>query len=506
MSIWSRLGTSIARRFQGSSSQNQSVAQQPRATPPKANVLTQAATSRGAGSPLTSSISRSQSPAPPAAFNPSTPFGSSLPANVQKAPSTPRGNAPRSSGGGGGSSSPSQSFSTPQDQSLPFDPSQTLAPELPTPELNTPQDAFGAALSGFPAGAQLNATALDKLKFGLDISGVAGTVKGAQLTNAFVKQVWKRKGSLATEKVLLDLGVKAERIAAGEGIEGLVEVALKATPQELNQLGKAAINTKNTRQTISYLTKLSDAAKNPRVVLGFLIATLSTVGGALVFSRLMNPNAKGDVALGLRMTMKEATDSNDPVLVNETLQLINDTNTALEEADGVLGDWSPLKYGKTELIKWKNLRKDADIMNRSMNIQIQEEADNRAYWEETRNMQAERDQRYEEQKEIDQVNQQAQNEYFIQLQKQKDDAIAARDKKLARDFDRRLKNEEKAWAVRQARIEERDALLREQRLTEWDAKVAEFNRQQKIFMENWAKRQKYYQEQRGSNLGFGLFR
>ena len=507
MSFFGSILRNIRRVFQPSAPSAPAPA--PRAPPARANVLTRAATSRGAGSPLTSSISRSQSPAPPAAFNPSTPFGSSLPASVQKAPSAPR----RSSGGGGGGSTPSPTPSAPS-FSQPIAPSFSQSLGLPpSPSFAAPSGPPAATAASsvglnLPLGSQLNASAIDKIKFGADIfPGAAFATKGATLTNAFVKDVWKRKATLQTQKALAEIGVKADQLARGEGIETLVNTALQSIRKaESQQLGKAALNSANTRRTISYLDKLVKGAKQPKVVLGLLISSLSVVGGALVFSKLMNPNARGDVSQSLKITLKEASDSQDAALFNETLQLINDTNAAMEAADGPLGDWSPFKYGKTEMLKVSNLAKEGSIMERSMDAQIQQDQDNRAYWEEVNAMQAERDQQYEQNKIEEEEREQEQQDFFLLLQQQKDEAIAAQDKRRAKEFDRRLKKERKAWEKRQADLLARDELLRTQRLAEWDAKVAEFNRQQRIYMENWTKRQKYYQEQRGSNLGFGLFR
>jgi len=439
----------------------------------------------------------------PKPFNPNTPFGTSLPANVQKAPSTP--STPASSGGGGGGGggggTPSQALPAP------FDPSQSLGEGIPTmaPPPSEPMPAGYVGNVGSSAdilGEAAPFTAGDILDVGsLGVTSLGtktGAKVGEELTAKMFQNLLRDK---ATKQILTEAAMKAERLMAGEGIESLVEIALRDIGTEV---GKKTVNTKTVKLTLSYLQKLTRAAKSPKVVLGLLIGALGTTVGAVSFARLMNPNAQGDITYNLNTLIKEAEKSKDPAMMDFAFGVINDTNKFIEEADGVLGDWSPLKYSKTELKKWDLLNENAKMSQTALNQTLKEEADNKAYWEEQRQWQTERDTLYQQ-------NQEDQRQFELDLQakyqqaeEEKRAATEARDQQLLDEWELKQKRLQKQWEQQQKNIRERDELLAQQREAEWTARIEEFNRQQKIYMDNWEKRQKYYQEQRGSNLGFGL--
>jgi len=310
----------------------------------------------------------------------------------------------------------------------------------------------------------------------------------------------------AVKQGLLKLGVNAERIAAGEGLEGLVELALKETKDTISTAGKTTINSKTMRATVRYLKKLAETAKSPKVVLGILLSALSVGEGTAVFSKVMTPNAEGDVVQSINMAQSRALADDDIEAVEFYSDLLNDSLNAMEEATFVFGDWNPLTYVAREKLKVKNAAKIAQQnllqAQRNQEQKLKEEA----YWEETRELQSQRDARFEEQRQQDEIAQQERDEHFQLLEQEKQNAIDVRDEKLAQEWQDRMDEEERKQEELTRSIEERDERLRIQRQKEFQNKIDEFNRQQKSYEEEWERRQKAYLNEKKSNLAFGLLR
>lgn len=486
MSIWSTIGSKIGSYFK------KPTPPAPRAAPAKANVLNKAASSQGRGNALTQSISKAQSTQPAPAFNPSTPFGSALPANVQKAPSTPR-----SSGGGGGGSAPQSAAPSPL-TGTPFDPNLALGGEIPTmPQATQQENAPMGAMGGMnlPAGAQFGATPMEKIGFGLDVMPIGMATKGAQLTNTFVRQMWKKK---ATQQALTQLESKAGKYWGLEGLDDLVQFAIKEGKEEgLQNFGKVAANTKNAGHVVSYLKKMASVAKEPKTVFYLALGALTTGAGVALgtamFSKVMNPNTKKDLTFPYQTAIRAAIDAEDFEEAERLQTSLVEAGTIMDNYNGIAGDYSPWKYSKSEYKAFN----DTLMTTKSQIESAKKEKDNdlieQAQWEEKQQFQLDRDEAYAERQELE-------RQHDVEMFERWADLEATKEK----NWDIKIRKEQKQWEKQRAIIAARDELLRQQRITEWDAKIAEFDRQQAIFMANWEKKNKYYQEQKGSNLGFGL--
>jgi len=459
---------------------------------------------------------KKKSPLAGTPFDPKTPFGKQLPKEAQKAPGSPKvpvpisvpgqkqsfpTSIPTSRGGGGSRQGPTAPLG-----GTAFDPNQAFGAEIPTsiPDQPTQPPQFGAGV-GFDSpilrGFSQDATTMEKLQAGLDVAGGGFATKGGQLTNKFVRQVWKQK---AAQKVLNNLEASTAKYLSKEGYEELVQFALREMGEELGekgaqQVGRAAVNSKTAKISINYLKELAKVARSPKAVFYMALAAITTAVGTASFSKVMNPNVKGDVPFPYMQALSAAVDADDLEEAQRIRDALNDSGKVIESYDGVLGDYSPWKYGKGEYKKFDGNIESADSIVKSLETRLKNEAEEAAEREA-------RDLMFAEQKEAERQHDLEMSQLMDDYLSKKIAAEEANDLRDARNWDRKIRKEQKEWDRRQKEIAERDELLRQQRLAEFDAKMKEFNRQQKIFMENWAKRQKFYQEQRGSNLGFGLFR
>lgn len=445
----------------------------------------------------------------PDPFNREKPFGSNLPSGVQKSPSTPSKPVPVSpvrsggggssggggEGGGGGGSSP-----TTQTLPAPFDPTNALGAGIPTAPLNERTSQAPGDFAGSGAGSGVDEQIGQRLQeFGMSqestagqrLSGALSLVPGGLATKAAAQAA---RNTLLKSN-LDDAARKTLQLIEGKGLEGLVKIAL--TKSGKAPIGKSTINTKTMRLTLNYLKKLVWGAKNPRVVLGLLISSLTVGGGAALFSKTMIPNAQGDTIQSINIALGKAVSAGDLEEAEYLNNLLTDMESSMEDANTGLSSYSPFEYAKTEIDKVKAGKEVADSQIKILKNQREREA------QEIKDRE-ERDARYDQIRQEDIQKDQERDAMFQQLEIERQQAAADRDAKTEARIEKQIKDEQKRWKKRQKEIEARDELLRQQRVAEFDARVAEFNRQQAVYMANWEKRQKAYENERGSNLAFGL--
>ena len=499
---------------------------------------------------------KKKSPLAGTPFDPKTPFGKQLPKEAQKAPGSPKvpvpisvpgqkqsfpTSIPTSRGGGGSRQGPTAPLG-----GTAFDPTQSLGEGIPTIGSPTQPTQLGAGM-GFDSpvarGFDPDATTSEKLMAGLDVSMGGGFVtKGLQTAGKLVRPSWNTLSKLIDFKgikegvklfykgqnyQMFEKGVPAvvpkifNQLAVYEKVakEVMIKDAISIFPKISKTAGakftphvsdwvKPTWNEKTGRLVLDVLKKSvgTKGSFQRKIALGLVISAATGTLGASIFSRVMNPNAQGDITYVLGRLVDDAKYSEDPEVMSYVDDVVKETESYIEEIDGVLGDWSLVKYGKTELKKWELLSEKSKVAKMILDKKKNDDALERQYWEEQKLHE-------EEMNNLIAERQEAERQHDLEMSQLMDDYLSkkiaaeeANDLRDARNWDRKIRKEQKEWDRRQKEIAERDELLRQQRLAEFDAKMKEFNRQQKIFMENWTKRQKFYENQRGSNLGFGLFR